>query len=397
MQKNEQYNENFERNISEDLNSIPITEEKSEIDLRKEEEKRIELLRKKGFSSQEIADFVNRDVTLIKTSYQDRRPCFKEAIFNRKYIEAELFKKLQKISPNDIEAKNRVAVINFDLNGLKALNDLGGHSAGDRGLGIFAEILQGKKPAPKKKEPDAKKDGDLSEKKEENKSDPEKKNDLEENKEGTVWWLNSIGINTTPFTQGGDEFGILLSSDTVNIKELEAEIKSRFIKEIVTNEEARKLIVFDEKKVAELKKEKGIDVPENFEFKLGASIGISTLAEAEDDSWIGEGEKKESLKIKEVDSEFEIIRKLRNRMIVRSDKLAMENKELVKEKQVREFGVITLENGEKIEVGKELYTLYNIRSKDEIAKQKEFDEMKVKFECLKGKASNEELGECGAA
>lgn len=371
MQENKEQNENFEKEISNYLNSIPATEEPGEIDLRKEEEQRIGLLRKKGFSSQEVAEFIKRDVDLIKMSYQDRRPCFKEAIFNRKYIEAELFKKLQKISPDDIEAKNRIAVINFDLNGLKALNDLGGHSTGDRGLGILAEILQGKKP------------------------DLNKNESLVENKEGTVVWLRSIGINIIPFTQGGDEFGILLSSDTVNIKELEGEIKSRFVKEIVTNEEARKLIIFDEQKISKLKTEKGIDVPENFEFKLGASIGISTLAEAEDDSWI-KGEKEIPLKISESDNEYVKIRKMRTRMIVRSDKLAMENKELVKEKQVKGKGVITLENGEEIIVGKELYSLYNIRSKDEIAKQREFDEMKEKFDCLKSKASNEDLEECKA-
>lgn len=372
MQENKELNENYENEISRYLESIP-KEDDSEMNLREEEEARIDLLKKRGLSSQEIAEIVKKDTDLIKLSYQDRRPCFKEAIFNRKYIEAELFKKIQKINQNDPEARDRVAMISLDLNGLKALNDIGGHSAGDRGLGIMAEILQGKKP------------------------DPNNERKLIENQEGTVSWLKTLGINSIPFTQGGDEFGILIYSDSTNIKEIEKEIKSRFVKEIVTNEEARKILKFDKEKTEELKKDKGVDVSENFEFKLGASIGISTLSDAEDDSWIKEGTKESSLKIKEGDNDFSKIRKMRTRMIVHSDQLAMRNKEEVKEKQVKENGVIVLENGEELVVGKELYSLYNIRSKDEIAKQREFNEMKEKFDCLKNKASNEDLEECKAS
>lgn len=184
--------------------------EGTEINLREEESKKISKLREKGFSNEEIAEFVNKDVTLVKLSYQDRRPCFKEALFNRKYIEFELAKKIQSVlekhgSEFVQEDMEKVAVINFDLNGLKALNDLGGHAKGDRGLGILAEILQGGK---------------------------------------TVRWLKEKGINSIPFTQGGDEFGLLISSESTNLTELKQEIERSFFEEVRDNEEAMGLLDF---------------------------------------------------------------------------------------------------------------------------------------------------------
>lgn len=307
----EQRKKEAEDQIQEYLNAIPIAEG-SELDLKKEEEKRIEILRKIGLGSEEIAEFVRKDVTLIKLSYQDRRPCFQNALFNRKYIESELFKKIESALAGDITIENlsKTAVVNFDLNGLKAMNDLGGHLNGDRGLGYFAEMIQEGK---------------------------------------TIKWLKTIGIESIPYTQGGDEFGVLLSGKT-DLGAMREEIEKNIFNE-VRDFDASDLIDFKNEKVAEFLKDRNMTIPgkvtspdgkeERFVFKMSTSVGIATIWDA-----------LVAVEFKDTEGVGERIKKIRGAMIGIADEHAMEHKEKVK-KILKETGML----GDKF-VGKELYFLY---------------------------------------
>ncbi len=276
--------EEAESKIEKLLSLIPEPEG-SDINLRTEEKNRVLLLKEKGFSPEEIVEFVKNDVNLIKLSYQDRRPCFKEPLFNRKYIEFELAKKVgsafekKELSKPDLE---KIAIINFDLNGLKALNDLGGHTSGDRGLGILAEILQ---------------NGE------------------------TIKWLKENGVDSIPFTQGGDEFGALLSSDEKNLNEIRNEVERRFFEEVKSNKEATGLIDFESGLVQERLKDKELDIPKDFKFKLGTSVGMATIWDALQDAEFNEN-----------DDFFTRVRKIRGNMIGTADRKAMRHKEETKRK-----------------------------------------------------------------
>ncbi|KKQ81750.1 MAG: Diguanylate cyclase with PAS/PAC sensor [Parcubacteria group bacterium GW2011_GWF2_38_76] len=271
--------------ISEYLEAIP------EQEMREEENAIINELKEHGFKTEEISKFVRRDVTRIKLAYQDNRTCFDEALSNRKYIETKLFKEIKSgiETENPEEKLKRVAVVNFDLNGLKSINDLMGHGKGDLALKTFAKIIQ--------------------------------------NGETVKWLEEEKKVEVTPFAQGGDEFGVYLNGEA-NLNELRDEIEKRFFEE-ASKADTSEMFDFSDPKVKEFFKDRGIflnregevEVPNDFKFRFGTSVGLATAEEIYKEIKIGE---KENINEK--------IRELRGQIIGLADSRAGANKTETKEK-----------------------------------------------------------------
>lgn len=144
----------------------------------------------------------------------------------------------------------KIVRVNFDLNGLKPMNDLGGHEMGNEGLRIFSDIL----------------------------------------KEGeTTKWLEEAGFKVIPSSEGGDEFGMVISGIDNNrpIDDLLLqEIKNRYTQEVLSTP-AGKLVDFKDEKVQSRLLESGKDqayidraIDANFEFKMSTSMGVARLDQA---------------------------------------------------------------------------------------------------------------------
>jgi len=95
-----------------------------------------------SFSAEEILTEAENLIRLEMLAYLDRRKYL--GMYNRQWAEHKIGEYIRKVvaSPSK-EEKDLYTLgrVNFDLNGLKALNDLGGHAAGNKGLMLFANIL----------------------------------------------------------------------------------------------------------------------------------------------------------------------------------------------------------------------------------------------------------------
>lgn len=216
-----------------------LLEEIPRRELREIEERRIELYNKGGLDQQTIEALVRGDIELILMSYMDGRAYLRMP--NREFIEFKLAHHIGEIIDRDIvktEDLYSVARINFDMNGLKTLNDIGSHTSGNEGLSMFANVL---------------KNGE------------------------TVKWLEAQGIEVAASAEGGDEFGMVLHGPS-DLRPILKEIEERFRQEI-WNLDARKLIDFsDEKTKATLKKFR-IPVADGFEYRISTSVGSATFGE----------------------------------------------------------------------------------------------------------------------
>lgn len=208
-----------------------------------------------------------------------------------------------------MEDLKRVARVSFDLNGLKAVNDLNGgdHKKGDMYLSLAAKAIV----------------------------DPE-----------VVAYAQENGLNFEPervTRDGGDEFGVILSSD----KPLDEKVLAQFVetaqKAFWNNSDASKILDFESPEVVarfaktevkeinekfggnleEFKKAKGI--PTGYYYRGAVSGGAATLYDGLTDS-------KLDLKsrIKTSDGYQRTIQKMMGAMFSSSDRAMDENKRLFK-------------------------------------------------------------------
>ncbi len=184
----------------------------------------------------------------------------KKKSFAKEFVKKEILKEVSKEKPE----LGKIARVSFDVNGLKAVNDLNGgdHSKGDDYLVLAAEIF---------------------------------KKDIIQN------WAKENNMQILPTKDGGDEYGVILvSEEAVSRKQLDEFIDLVKIEvnsdEIV--EESAKILDFKEDKVQRCfanmresswvaldpKKRQEIvssfEIPADFKFPLRMSAGAINLAEA---------------------------------------------------------------------------------------------------------------------
>ena len=205
---------------------------------------KVELYKSKrpAFSDKEIYFEAKDLVELEMVAYLDRRDYLK--IYNRRFLEHILKEKISDLVAKEESTEDDLfgmARVHFDMNGLKALNDLAGHEAGNHGLSIIADILkQGK----------------------------------------TTRWLESLGYHVSTAAEGGDEFGIVAMGAKDIRPHIDA-IRDGYTQE-VEHYDASALIDFTDSKVKESLAMLGIsdEIPKDFMFKLSTSCGIVTFGEA---------------------------------------------------------------------------------------------------------------------
>ncbi len=251
----------------------------------------------------------------ILLSYMDSRDYLRMP--NREFIEYKIFRYIsESLDHKQLNQEDlyKVARINFDLNGLKVMNDVGGHSRGNTGLLIFSSILREGK---------------------------------------TTQWLKKQGIEAAPSAEGGDEFGLVIYGNQ-DLRPLLPEIERRFAEEVSETRDIQTLKItkeLDEKtgKVKtklkatrssvddiihfndpeDLKKMRDMGIldddqkklPENFKFQLGTSVGSSTFGEA-----LG------VVGLEDVRSYKEMIERVVNQMFKMADRRAIIHKDQTKEK-----------------------------------------------------------------
>lgn len=200
------------------------------------------LSKKPLLTNDEILKEIKDLYDLSMLAYRDGRKYL--GLYNRKFAEhkvAETIVKIMTLKNLSEDALYSLARINFDLNGLKALNDLAGHDAGNKGLELFADML---------------KDGRTSN------------------------WLRGHGVKVVVSAEGGDEFGMILIARQ-DLRPVKQELVDRFVAE--TREiDATEFINFRDPSVIENLHLLGIadEVPPDFRFELSTSVGIALLGEA---------------------------------------------------------------------------------------------------------------------
>jgi len=235
------------------------------------------------FTNEEVFKEARHLVKLEMLAYLDRRTYLR--MYNRKFVEHKLNDSIKAVVSNKALSEGDlygIARINFDLNGLKALNDLGGHESGNKGLRLFSEMLRA---------------GD------------------------TTKWLKDQGIKVMASAEGGDEFGLLLISDK-DLRNMIPEIVDKYDSE-AKNLDAGNLINFQDPNIQESLGLLGIaeEVPVDFKFELSTSIGVATLGDA-----------LAYVAVEESDESYEMIIKLIiNKMFEIADKRGRVHKSAYKE------------------------------------------------------------------
>lgn len=254
-------------------------------EIRKDLEDRVNFyISKKGvFTNEEIIEEIKYLVDLAMLAYRDSRKYL--SLYNRKFSEHKIIETILKImSLKNLkeEALYSLGRVNFDLNGLKALNDLAGHDAGNRGLELFANML----------------------------------------KEGkTTTWLRGHGVKIIVSAEGGDEFGMVIISKS-DLRPVRQELVDRFVQE--TREiDATSFINFESDDVQKnLHLLKIADeIPKDFRFELSSSVGIALLGEALSNTDVSVPDS----------SYLEIVGKLAKKMLEIADKRSMVHKSVYKE------------------------------------------------------------------
>ncbi len=169
---------------------------------------------------------------------------------NKTFAKTEIVKELDNLfsleKPKEADFK-KVGRLSFDLDGLKAVNDLTeSHEKGDEYLKRVAGIFDNKK---------------------------------------TIEELKSEGIEITPSVDGGDEFGIIIKSESdlsvLNPKFGDSAINYvvKKYKEMVGGLKVDDLVDFGNPKIKEQFQKIGVRVPEGYKFKASISGGGATLFE----------------------------------------------------------------------------------------------------------------------
>jgi diguanylate cyclase (GGDEF)-like protein len=279
--------------------------------MQKEVSETIERLRGYGLSEEQLRNEARIRVEEIEVSYIDKR--FEAP--NQNYLRLETNRKIdQVINDNPNETKiNGIGMLSFDLNGLKAVNDLNGHLAGDTYLKRAAEIFKNGKTTQK---------------------------------------IKARNIEVFFAAGGGDEFSILLSgeenlSDETNGKSLIEQLKAEYEEEIAAID-CSDLIDFSKKDTASKFKE--IEIPKDFKFHASVSGGFSTLRESLIDYFDNPGEDENGRTYQTT------LFALMGRMIDTSDKREREKKQAFKEKiaggdeKEKFLGLLLKRNSETMEI-----------------------------------------------
>jgi len=224
--------------------------------------------KRKQAKADKMKKMVIKQGETMMTVFKDSR--FKindKPMSNKKYAKVRTVEMIgELLSEKDlkIEDLKKIARISFDINGLKAVNDLtGSHEKGDAYLALMAEVLSGEK---------------------------------------ATKWLSERGITAIITADGGDEFGMILRSDT----EIDSKVVfDEFVEGIVKNElweseKTKDILDFNDEAVIiayagidknawSLKspEEKEIileqikkDIPEGYSFRAAVSAGVTTVYES---------------------------------------------------------------------------------------------------------------------
>lgn len=248
-----------------------------------------EMLEEAGVESEDILERATKYFAEeVQASYLDRR----FEIPNKSYLRIELVRIIDDlIEKNKIEDKlEEVAILSFDVNGLKAVNDLSGHDNGDIYLQRIVEVL---------------KSGETSQ------------------------VLKESGFDIFLSSNGGDEFSIVVDSK-FNLIDGGREVLLDKLLEKYKNEieqiNCEDLINFNNPDIRRKFTKFDIDVPEDFSFTASVSAGASILKEG-----IG------SINPDDFDEYHKILENIMGEMIDISDKRSMEDKERFK-KELKEGG-----------------------------------------------------------
>src|SRR3989344_1057764 len=255
-------------------------------------------------------------VRLEMLAYMDRREYFN--IYNRRWSEHKLAQYIREVvakKSHDEKDLFTLARANLDVNGLKALNDLGGHEAGNKGLKLFANILNFGHT--------------------------------------TLWLRDELGLTVTTSAEGGDEFGLVIYGDK-DLREYALEIKKRYGEEI-WNTEAGYLLDFKRPEIREKLSMLGIadEVPNDFKFRLSASVGLCLFGEAII-----------SVDVTRPEASFhEVTKEIVNKLFQLSDERSMQDKSIFKKSlaQIDPIlsGLYSRMSREVIHLERELRTCHN--------------------------------------
>ena len=168
-------------------------------------------------------------------------------MYNRRFAEHKISEYIRKIVARPSMGDKDLyclARVNFDLNGLKALNDLGGHEVGNKGLKLFANILNFGAT--------------------------------------TIWLRDELRLEVTTSAEGGDEFGLVVFGH-LDLRELAPTIVHRYFEEVYSADVSH-FLNFANPEIREKLRMLGIadEVPPDFVFRISTSVGVSFFGEAFD-------------------------------------------------------------------------------------------------------------------
>lgn len=233
------------------------------VKLQKEMIRAFERFQKKGLRGDDLKEEVVEIRRILKAVYED--PRFE--MENKVYAKLQAIKMIDGIFNEEnltAESFRKIARISFDLNGLKAVNDLtGSHGQGDKYLRLMVDVVRGEK---------------------------------------ATSWLMQKGMEAVITIDGGDEFGIILKSDIeIDEKELNDEFIVGIIKkELWESEVSRDILNFDDANVVEAyaglnrgdltaktEEEREVileeirkSIPDGYFFRAAVSGGMATLYES---------------------------------------------------------------------------------------------------------------------
>jgi GGDEF domain-containing protein len=255
-------------------------------DLRDAVQGKYERLKSYGLSEKQLKSEIKNEVDNIKEAYEDKR----FEIPNGSYLRYEMLHLVDTLVSEKLNlTKVRgLGIINFDVNGLKAVNDLTGHERGTDYLKRIVETL---------------KNGHTTK-------------DLEEE-----------GIKVFISSNGGDEFAIILSDD-VNLSEIKdgknfIDQILKYYQEEISSIDMSDSINFSDSEI--IKKFDGIEIPKDFKFTASVSGGVALLEEILVDDKI----------LPEIESEdldySDKLGKIISGLFEKSDKRGKENKDTFKQ------------------------------------------------------------------
>ena len=197
------------------------------------------------FTPEEIYQEARGLVRLEMLAYLDRRTYL--GMYNRRWAEHKISEYIRQIVARPSMGDRDLyclARINFDLNGLKALNDLGGHEAGNKCLKLFANILNFGAT--------------------------------------TIWLRDELHLEVTSSAEGGDEFGLVIFGH-LDLRESAPTIVHRYFEEVYSADVSH-MLNFNDEKVKENLKMLGIaeEIPKDFVFQISTSVGVSLFGECFD-------------------------------------------------------------------------------------------------------------------